>query len=61
MNRQANEVIKEMRKAYSDEMLQIVLERHLRPAFSDPKVSAWFRDMIEHWYKLGREDARPRS
>jgi len=56
MKRDTELKIVQMRKAYADDLLQIVLEPHLRPAFSDPKVCAWFRDMIEHWYRLGRSD-----
>jgi hypothetical protein len=48
----------EIDKAYSDEILPMVVEQELKECYSQHGVANFFREMCKHWYDIGILDER---
>ena len=51
----------EIDKAYSDEILPMVVQKELKECYSQHAVAHFFREMMKHWYDLGILDERARA
>jgi len=48
--------VREIDAAYSDQIMQIIVEPELKEAFRQKAVGDFFREMVKHWYVLGVTD-----